>query len=68
MSLVANDTKSARQRLGVSQRKFAALFGISVKTLQNWEQGRSRPTGAAVLLLRVITSNPDAVLAVVNAA
>jgi DNA-binding transcriptional regulator YiaG len=54
----------ARRALGLSQTKFAGLLGVSVDTLQNWEQGRRKPTGAACGLLRIAASPPpDAVLA-----
>ena len=46
----------------LSQSKFAALMGISVKTLHNWEQGRRKPTGAARVLLRVAARHPEPVL------
>jgi putative transcriptional regulator len=47
---------------GVSQAKFAALLGISVRTLQNWEQGRRHPHGPARVLLRVAARHPGAIL------
>lgn len=53
---------STRARLKLSQSKFAALMGISVKTLHNWEQGRRKPTGAARVLLRVAAQHPEVVL------
>ena len=43
----ANDVVRVRNKLGLSQRKFAHLLGISEDTLQNWEQDRRRPTGPA---------------------
>ena len=54
---------ATRTRLRLSQNKFAALLGISVKTLHNWEQGRRKPTGAARVLLRVAARHPEIVLA-----
>lgn len=51
-----------RTRMGLSQEKFAQLLGISERTLQNWEQGRRRPTGPARVLLRVAARYPEAVL------
>ncbi len=56
------DVPKLRQRFGLSQPKFAALLGISVGTLRNWEQGRRRPEGPARVLLRVAARNPAAVL------
>jgi putative transcriptional regulator len=55
------DVKKVRQQLGKSQSAFAAMIGVSVSTLQNWEQGRRRPEGPARALLRVVAANPDAV-------
>lgn len=51
----------ARQRLGMSQSQFAGLLGVSVRTFQDWEQGRREPSGAAKALLRVAAMRPDAV-------
>lgn len=50
-----------RNKFHVSQRRFAQMFGISVKTLRNWEQGRRKPVGPARALLRVAKANPQAV-------
>ena len=55
------DVKAIRQRLGKSQSEFARMIGVSVATLQNWEQGRRRPEGPARALLRVAAANPEAV-------
>ena len=62
--LVAADVDVARlrARFRLSQGKFAALLGISVHTLQNWEQRRRRPEGPARVLLRVAAAHPAAVL------
>jgi len=57
------DVKAIRQRLGKSQAEFARLIGVSVSTLQNWEQGRRRPEGPAHALLKVAAANPEAVAA-----
>jgi len=51
-----------RERLGLSQQELADLLGISRRTLENWEQGRREPTGAAKVLLRVAAIDPEAVL------
>ncbi len=51
-----------RKRMRLSQSKFAALLGISVDTLQNWEQGRVSPTGPAQKLLRIAALRPDVLL------
>lgn len=53
--------RAIRERLGMSQAAFARMFGISVGTLQNWEQGRRQPEGPARMLLRVIDREPEAV-------
>lgn len=60
------DVKFIRERYQLSQREFATLLGISVKTLQNWEQGRRSPRGAARVLLQVAARHPDAVWDVVG--
>lgn len=52
--------------MGLSQRGSARLVGVSVKTLQNWEQGRRQPSGPAAVLLTVLVSNPEAVLRAVR--
>ena len=53
-----------RERTGLSQAKFAALLGVSVRTLQEWEQGRRAPSGAARTLLMIAAKNPKALLEV----
>lgn len=52
----------ARASVGLSQAQFARLLGVSVRTLQEWEQGRREPTGAARTLLRVAVHSPEALL------
>jgi putative transcriptional regulator len=52
----------ARSRVGLSQHDFARLLGVSARTLQDWEQGRRKPTGAAKTLLRVAFSHPEVLL------
>jgi putative transcriptional regulator len=51
-----------REKMGLSQARFAALLGVSVRTLQDWEQGRRRPSGAARTLLLIAEKSPEAVL------
>ena len=53
-----------REGTGLSQAKFASLLGVSVRTLQDWEQGRRAPSGAARTLLMVAAKNPQALLEV----
>lgn len=60
------DVKEIREKYQLSQTEFAALLGISVKTLQNWEQGRRNPRGAARVLLQVAAKHPEAVWDVVE--
>ena len=50
---------SIRERTGLSQAQFARLLGVSVRTLQEWEQGRRAPSGAARTLLQVAAKNPQ---------
>lgn len=52
----------ARAKMGVSQAVFAELLGVSPRTLQDWEQGRRQPTGAARTLVRVAAQHPEALL------
>ena len=61
-SVPVTDAFQARARLDLSQSQFAKLLGVSVRTLQEWEQGRKKPTGAAQTLLRVALRTPQALL------
>lgn len=49
----------ARAKMGLSQQAFASLLGVSARTLQDWEQGRRSPTGAAKTLLKVAVAHPE---------
>ena len=51
-----------RETMGLSQAQFARLLGVSVRTLQDWEQGRRAPSGAARTLIMIAHRNPKALL------
>ena len=53
-----NRVRTIRERTSLSQSEFAEMIGVSVKTLQNWEQDRRKPTGPAEALLRIIAHQP----------
>lgn len=55
----ASGVRTIRQRTRLSQSEFARLIGVSVKTLQNWEQNRRRPAGPAAALLKIIAHEPQ---------
>ena len=63
MRFAVSPSVEARQRVGLTQAEFAKLLGVSVRTLQDWEQGRREPSGAAKTLLRIAAMNPEAVRA-----
>src|ERR1700682_2205514 len=56
------DVATIREKTGLSQARFAILLGVSVRTLQDWEQGRRAPSGAARTLLLVANRNPKVLL------
>ena len=56
------DVRAIRKAANISQSQFAALIGVNVRTLQNWEQHRTRPTGPARALLRIVASNPKSAI------
>jgi putative transcriptional regulator len=56
------DVAKIREKTGPSQSRFASLLGVSMRTLQDWEQGRRAPSGAARTLLLVADKNPRALL------
>ena len=51
--------QTIRERTGLSQMQFARLIGVSKRTLENWEQGRRRPTGPARALLKLVDHDPE---------
>ena len=63
VSVISSPVIEARNKTGLSQSQFATLQGVSVRTLQGWEQGREQPSGAARTLLAIASKNPRAVLA-----
>lgn len=62
----AEDVRAIRAKLNKSQSEFALMIGVSVSTLQNWEQGRRQPEGPARALLKVAAENPAAVAAALD--
>jgi putative transcriptional regulator len=60
-SITATDVRTIRHKLGKSQSEFALMIGVSVGTLQNWEQGRRKPEGPAQALLKIAADNPEAI-------
>jgi putative transcriptional regulator len=65
--LTTVDVKALRERLSLTQNQFSSMIGVSIKTLQNWEQGRREPEGPAKALLRVVEKEPQAVLNALHA-
>ena len=61
------DIKKIRQKLHQSQSEFAMMIGVSVSTLQNWEQGRRVPEGPARALLKIAAENPKALIKALSA-
>jgi len=57
--VVLSPVISARTKSGLSQAEFAKLLGVSVRTLQEWEQGRRQPSGAAKTLISIAERRPD---------
>jgi len=56
------DPRAIRERMGLTQERFAAALCISVKTLRNWEQGRRAPSGPAMRLLQIAARHPEIIL------
>ena len=66
-SVEANDVVTARLKSGLSQTQFAAALHISSRTLQQWEQGRRHPSGAAETLLKIVSRHPEVLREVAGA-
>ena len=62
VDVTADDVRAVRERSGMTQQAFAAAFGIGLGTLQKWERGERRPSGAAKSLLRVMQADLPAVV------
>ncbi len=56
------DVKAIRIKTGMSQQQFCSTFGISLGSLRHWEQGLREPRGTAKVLLKVVDSNPQAII------
>ena len=55
----APDIRAIREHINKTQVEFASMIGVSVATLRNWEQGRRRPEGPALALLKIVSKNPE---------
>lgn len=64
--LVEPDVKAIREAASISQAQFAKLIGVNLRTLQNWEQRRTRPTGPARVLLKIVSNDPKAAVEAIN--
>jgi putative transcriptional regulator len=65
--LAEPDIRAIREAAKISQAQFAKLIGVNVRTLQNWEQRRTRPTGPARALLKIVASNPKSAIEALHA-
>ena len=61
------DVGAIREAAQLSQAQFARLIGVNLRTLQNWEQHRTRPTGPARALLKIVASNPKSAIEALHA-
>ena len=60
--LAQPDVRANREAAKISQSQFAKLIGVNLRTLQNWEQHRTRPTGPARALLKIVASDPKSAI------
>lgn len=60
--VAVNNAIEARRKTGLSQTDFAQIMGISVRTLQSWEQGARTPSGPAAVLLKIATKHPETLM------
>lgn len=60
--VTSHSIKETRQKYNLTQSEFAELLDVSLRTLQNWEQGRREPQGPAKMLLKVASVHPEAIL------
>ena len=65
--LVEPDVRAIREAAKISQSQFALLIGVNLRTLQNWEQRRTRPSGPARVLLKIVASDPKSAIEARNA-
>lgn len=61
------DVKAIREAAKISQSQFATLIGVNLRTLQNWEQRRTKPTGPARALLKIVASDPKSAIEALHA-
>ena len=64
--VVVADVRAIRKSANISQAEFAKVIGVNLRTLQNWEQRRTRPTGPALALLKIVASNPRSAIETLN--
>jgi len=65
--LAETDVRAIREAAKISQSQFAKLIGVNLRTLQNWEQRRTRPSGPARVLLKIVASDPKSAIEALNA-
>ena len=65
--LAEPDVRAIREAAKISQSQFAKLIGVNLRTLQNWEQHRTGPTGPARALLKIVASDPKAAIEALHA-